>query len=1160
MAKTDKPERTSRLRAVALPWIGGRRRAARADGRPVSPGPTWRRLLRIGLGALLGLGALGAVAWLAILYLPLPAAQVVPRVTAALEERLGPDFSVSIADAELQRSREGVELRLVDLAIGKKGEAPLLANIPRAELKLDGMSLLAGDVKVRSVHVTSPKLDLPFDAAVGQSSKQLDLPARILDAIGDIDRLLGPDGAAGALEEVQVSGATIIVAPRARQRLALDGVNLRLARGAGGAIALSASSSRPDDRWSGALTVSAKDGDQSRALDLGVENLDIAPYSAPFAEKAGAPPVTGRISGHLNARIGADAGLAAGEGRMEAVGLEFPAPGAGPQDEGSARAIGVDRAQLAFRWDADKRAIVIAPSQIVARSGQITLAGAISAPADAASPWTAAIEGRDVLIAGETAGDAPLRLDRIDMAASFDPNSGVLDVSRVQLLGPTTRAGVTVNVRFEGESSPAVRLGVVTEPMPASALKRLWPAFLATSVRSWVLENVGAGSINNVALTIDVKPGVLAKMQPHEPLPDGAMQLDIGFTEGVLRGSAGMPWIENAAGRVVSTARRTDVMIDSAQVAGSEADGALAVSKVVFTVPDLAPRNPPARLTLKADGSLRRALTMLGSGAFGANPIPAGIDASKVTGRIASEVAVDLELAHDAGRSPPPVVNATADMREVRIADAFAGKSFEKGTLQLKVSPGPTRLTGRGQISGAPATVEMSDLPAAENGAKRRKLDVMLTADAADLQRLGLDVPGALKGQVPLAAELQLDDPKAPIKLSADLTKVGIDGLVPGFRKPAGRAGKLGFIVEKGADKTVIKDFSLESGDRSVRGTIEFGAKGDLLAATLPIYRPGPGDDAQVEIDKAKGGITRVSVQGAALDLKPLLDRVRGKPGGGGAAAGADKSDSAVPKNLDVTAKLGTGLGYGGEAVAGLDIKLQVRDGKVKDADGTGRIGSGPISLATGADGRLAIAGRDAGAFFRFADLYGRIDGGAFTLNASLAGGPGVLRINKFAVRNETALERVRRTTGADQGVADDAPRTSTQFDRLQVSFVQSGGQIRVNEAVVYGPQLGATLEGAVNYSADRVDLVGTFVPIYALNNLVSRVPIIGQLLGGGRNGGLVGVTFQVKGPTSSPTVSVNPMSAVAPGFLRKIFEFRQNDQSGEPATGSAPRAGQTQQ
>ncbi len=64
----------------------------------------------------------------------------------------------------------------------------------------------------------------------------------------------------------------------------------------------------------------------------------------------------------------------------------------------------------------------------------------------------------------------------------------------------------------------------------------------------------------------------------------------------------------------------------------------------------------------------------------------------------------------------------------------------------------------------------------------------------------------------------------------------------------------------------------------------------------------------------------------------------------------------------------------------------------------------------------------------------------------------------------------------------------------------------------------------------------GTFVPLYGLNNVVAQVPLFGPLLAGGHNEGLFAVNFRVAGRLASPDVSVNPLSAVAPGFLRKLF------------------------
>jgi hypothetical protein len=82
--------------------------------------------------------------------------------------------------------------------------------------------------------------------------------------------------------------------------------------------------------------------------------------------------------------------------------------------------------------------------------------------------------------------------------------------------------------------------------------------------------------------------------------------------------------------------------------------------------------------------------------------------------------------------------------------------------------------------------------------------------------------------------------------------------------------------------------------------------------------------------------------------------------------------------------------------------------------------------------------------------------------------------------------------------------------------------------------------------------LRGTLVPAYALNNIPAQLPILGVFLGGGRNEGFLGVTYEVVGRPNAMVLRVNPMSAVAPGFLRKLFEFRNTDD--QAWTGTVPR------
>jgi hypothetical protein len=91
---------------------------------------------------------------------------------------------------------------------------------------------------------------------------------------------------------------------------------------------------------------------------------------------------------------------------------------------------------------------------------------------------------------------------------------------------------------------------------------------------------------------------------------------------------------------------------------------------------------------------------------------------------------------------------------------------------------------------------------------------------------------------------------------------------------------------------------------------------------------------------------------------------------------------------------------------------------------------------------------------------------------------------------------------------------------------------------VIWGQQLGFTLQGNVDYGRDRVDIGGTFVPGYAFNNAFAQVPVVGALLGGGSQyGGLFAVNFRISGAASAPTMTINPLSALAPGILRRFVD-----------------------
>src|SRR5262249_31260445 len=142
----------------------------------------------------------------------------------------------------------------------------------------------------------------------------------------------------------------------------------------------------------------------------------------------------------------------------------------------------------------------------------------------------------------------------------------------------------------------------------------------------------------------------------------------------------------------------------------------------------------------------------------------------------------------------------------------------------------------------------------------------------------------------------------------------------------------------------------------------------------------------------------------------------------------------------------------------------------------------------------------------------------------------GLMNVREFTVRGEAALDGV--AAGAPNGVG-----SGVQFSHMRVQFTKQPGKMFIHEGRVTGPMVGGSIDGVMDYAANELHLRGTFVPLYALNAAFGDIPILGFFLGGKE--GLIGsMTYEVVGTPGAPVLRVNPISAVAPGFVRKFLEF----------------------
>jgi uncharacterized protein YhdP len=140
-----------------------------------------------------------------------------------------------------------------------------------------------------------------------------------------------------------------------------------------------------------------------------------------------------------------------------------------------------------------------------------------------------------------------------------------------------------------------------------------------------------------------------------------------------------------------------------------------------------------------------------------------------------------------------------------------------------------------------------------------------------------------------------------------------------------------------------------------------------------------------------------------------------------------------------------------------------------------------------------------------------------------------------FDVLDAPLLARLL-TVASLEGIGNLLGGEGIAFERLETPFALRNQLLQIGRGRLYGSQLGLTFEGSVNLDEDTLDLEGTIVPLYGVNWTIGQIPIIGQLLRGAEGEGAFALTYGISGPMSEPRIGVNPLSALAPGFLRELF------------------------
>lgn len=717
------------------------------------------------------------------------------------------------------------------------------------------------------------------------------------------------------------------------------------------------------------------------------------------------------------------------------------------------------------------------------------------------------------------------------VAGTYDIITKTLSAEQIGLKsGPGGEALGKAAVQFVDGKAPGIFVAFNIHNMSVAHVKQLWPWFSARNARLWVLQNLYGGRVVDGNVQFDVKPNRLGNGVPlNAQEVFGRFEID-----GSRFDTAGrIPPIRDARGIVefhgndvdVSLSQGTVFMPSGRTVAAS--NGKLKVVKA-NVMPVI------GSLDIDVEGSAD-AIAELAS----YEPINAmrhvGILPEELTGDVTGNVKADIPLTSgiDTDKLDWKVA---LDYDGLAVAKEFDGQKLSEADGNITVTPDKAVIVAKGKLNGVPAELDLVE-PLRDNDVdKQRNVQFVLDDKARNALVPGLS--DMLSGTIKVDVE-QPEQGKRNI--TADLTAAKLDLPWVGWSKGPGIAAEVSFTMTTDGGRSTLSDFNLDGKTFAIKGDVTL-ANGSLSSARFAQVQLNRGDDVAVTIKRSGKGYA-VQVKGNSLDARALIKQFMSD------VDSATKSTGS--SSISVTANVDTLVGFSNEKLSNVSLEYSGAGSKVGGLKVNAAASSGGLITVSntlqGGGRRLDVRSADAGAILRFLDVYARMQGGSLALALESAGeGPlkGQVDVREFVVVDEPRLASIVSSKPAgdnrslSQAVRKDIDTSRVRFERGFAEIDKRSKYLALENGVLRGPLIGTTFQGVLYDQQGQMNMTGTFMPAYGLNRIFGELPLVGVILGNGRDRGLIGVTYKLSGDANAPKLHVNPLSVIAPGIFRAIFEY----------------------
>lgn len=712
--------------------------------------------------------------------------------------------------------------------------------------------------------------------------------------------------------------------------------------------------------------------------------------------------------------------------------------------------------------------------------------------------------------------------------------------TKATLAGVVTRVGTIA----------AVNATVTIPTMPADDLKKYWPPEAASGARAWVTANMRDGVYRDTVASLTARIPIDGK-DAGDVIVDsinGRMNI-AGVTIDYLNP---MPPLKNVA----ATATFSDSRFDFAVQGGNVGD--LVLEDGTVAISGLGSDRDVLALTASIRGPVRSALDIVAHERLDLLS-KVGLTTQGAAGTHATRLELEFPLITEL-KAEQVRVKSVSNISGLALADIVRERGVTDGTVALTVDNNAMTARGTALYAGTSAEFDWrQDFSGADNVETR--IAAKATVDAGMREIFDVYMRERIDGPVPINFIYEERRDKTET-FSAGLNLTDARFTLPGFEweKAAGAEATAEIAVLMTDGKvTALPQFRIEAGTfrAAGKGTFSAGTAADTgdgadsgkdspVIETLDIEQFILGDTSfSATVRRAADRSFAIDVSGGGFDAAPFI--------------GQDLGGIDAPE-LPALSLTGTfGRFWVGQAAPTSNVRMELK----RDANRWERIvveGALPaggkaisIKMLPIPEGHsIEIYSADAGSLLKAMDVTDTIRTGIIEINGVRKGGPdapwqGIAEMKRFRVADAPNFARLL-TLASLTGINDTISGKGITFSRLSFPFVFENEVATITEARAVGSELGITATGKVDFGKDAIDINGTIIPAYTINSLLGQIPVIGTILTGEKGGGIFAASYKISGPVEKPEIAVNPLSALAPGFLRKLLD----------GGGSNPTDGQT--